>query len=110
MDSLRMSSKDCRKLDRQCQDWHSLQQSASHSLRGKLLNLNHTIRRTFADFLASLNYFSGKGINGFGVRVFGTLQRNRVTHVAALADVWIEFNASQEGDAELVCGALATSL
>ena len=55
-----MSSKDCRKLDGECQGWHSSNPSAKPANASgicNLLDLNHVLRRTFPDLFRPLGDF-----------------------------------------------------
>src|ERR1700752_2920164 len=110
---LRMSSKDCRKLDRECQGWHSTNMSAKPANASgifNLLNVNHVLRRTFPDLFRTLRHLACKSVDGLRMRPFFSLKRHRTPGISAFADVGIEFDAPQKRDAELTRRAFASAL
>ncbi len=107
-----MSSKDCRKLDGECQGWHSSYQSAKPANASgicNLLNLNHVLRRTFPDFFGPFGHFSSEGVDRFCMRPLFTLKSHGIACIPTFANVRIKFNASQERDTELIRCAFASA-
>ncbi len=49
-------------------------------------------------------------VKRFSVRRVRTFERDRVSHVAALADVGVNFDLPEKSEAELFGGALAATL